>query len=113
VPLAEFAYNKSVHEAVGASPLFLNNGLHPVCLVLYALRVGLYQLLQMNLHSIWLTSLLRPRRAWNTLGSAQQSWPIVRAKVCSFQARDRVAQFAQHCLKPGSHSIPSTWGLSR
>jgi len=29
LPLAEFAYNNSVHEAVGDTPFFLNYGLHP------------------------------------------------------------------------------------
>ena len=29
LPLAEFAYNNSVHEAVGDTPFFLNYGVHP------------------------------------------------------------------------------------
>jgi hypothetical protein len=29
LPLAEFAYNNSVHEAAGETPFFLNYGLHP------------------------------------------------------------------------------------
>jgi hypothetical protein len=29
LPLAEFAYNNSVHEAVGETPFLLTYGLHP------------------------------------------------------------------------------------